>query len=99
LVGAHDVLREIYADANQPISHRIKAACIAIGHEVPKLMSVPPPLDLTAEETIPLADLVTQRRARQNAIELEERNIEVTDSGVVRILPKPGSNGGNGQGS
>jgi hypothetical protein len=66
--GAHDVLREIYANANQPTGHRIKAAGIAIGHEVPKIQSVPPPLELSAEEAVPLAQLVEQRRARQNEL-------------------------------
>jgi hypothetical protein len=93
-LGAHTVLKSIYSDPNQPTVHRIKAAGLALGHEVPKLQSVPPALDLVAEEVIPLAELVTQRRARQR--ELEGRDIEVTASGAVRILPKPGSNGGNG---
>jgi hypothetical protein len=66
--GAHEVLKSIYTDANQPTGHRIKAAGIAIGHEVPKLTSVPPALELSAEEIEPLAVLVEKRRARQNLL-------------------------------
>jgi hypothetical protein len=51
-------------------------------------------LPLRAEPSEPLAVVVERQRARQNA--LQGRDIEVTDSGVVRILPKPGGNGGNG---
>jgi hypothetical protein len=87
-------LKEVYSDSDQPAYLRVKAAGLALAHETPRLQSVPPPLELTAEPIIPLADLVTQRRARQN--QLEGQPIEVSDSGVVRILPKPGSNGGNG---
>ena len=93
--GAHGVLKEIYADANQPTGHRIKAAGLAIGHEVPKLMPEKAPIDLEAEETIPLAELVTQRRARADALQREMRDIQVLPNGTVRILPKPGSNGGD----
>jgi hypothetical protein len=90
--GAHEVLRSIYADSNQPTGHRIKAAGLAIGHEVPRIQSVPPAIDSTCEEVVPLAELVEQRRARQR--QLEGRPIEVAPSGAVRVLShKPGSNG------
>jgi len=67
--GAHEVLRSIYADPNQPAGHRIKAAGLALGHESEPLKSVEPPLDLIAQPVIPLAELVAKRRARQNAVE------------------------------
>ena len=86
-------IRPIYADANQPTGHRIKAAGLAIGHETPKVLPEPRPLDLVAEESIPLAQLVEQRRARQK--QLEGQLIEVNpNTGAVRVLSKP--NGGNG---
>src|SRR5262249_48632458 len=96
--GAHEVLRSIYADSNQPTGHRIKAAGLAIGREVPKLMPEKAPIDLEAEEIIPLAELVTQRRARADALQREMRDIQVLPNGTVRVLPKPGSNGSDGQG-
>jgi hypothetical protein len=69
--GAHDVLRSIYSDANQPTGHRLKAAGLALGHESPPLKPVEPALELAAEPVIPLADLVAQRRARQERMEVE----------------------------
>jgi hypothetical protein len=89
---AHSMLKEMYNDPGVPPALRIKAAGLALPHEVPRLESVPPPLDLVAsEEIIPLAQLVEQRRARQDR--LQGRDIEVSPSGAVRVLPKPGSNG------
>jgi hypothetical protein len=66
--GAHDVLRSIYTDANQPTGHRLKAAGLALGHETPPLKSVEPPLELTAEPYEPLADVVARQRARADAM-------------------------------
>ena len=84
--GAHDVLRSIYTDANQPTGHRLKAAGLALGHESPSLKPVEAPLDLVAEEVIePLSVVVERQRARANrilALPLEERERMVR--GVVR---------------
>ena len=66
--NAHDVLKSIYSDANQPTGHRLKAAGLALGVESAPLKSVEPPLELTAEPVVPLAELVEQRRARQNRL-------------------------------
>jgi hypothetical protein len=93
--GAHEVLRSIYADPNQPTGHRLKAAGLALGHESPPLKSVEPALDLVPEPSIPIAQLVDQQRARMNVLHREQRDIEVSPSGIVRVLPKPG----NGDGS
>src|SRR5215472_18577072 len=61
---ALSVLREVYNDPTASPAHRIKAAGLALPHEVPRLESVPPPLDLIAEPPpIPLAELVRARRA------------------------------------
>jgi hypothetical protein len=93
---ALSVCQLIYSDPDAPLALRIKAAGLALPHEVPKLQSVPPAIDSTCEEVVPLAQLVEQRRARQNA--LQGRDIEVSPSGAVRVLPKPGSNGDNNSG-
>ena len=69
---AHQTLKEIYADANQPTGHRIKAAAASLPHEVPKLQPVPPPLDLVAEPIEPLASVVARQRARADRMLLED---------------------------
>jgi hypothetical protein len=92
--GAHGYLKNVYADASQPTGHRIKAATAALPHEVPKLMPERAAIDATCEEIIPLAELVAKQRARADAMLREARDIEVLPSGLVRVLPKPGSNGG-----
>jgi hypothetical protein len=74
---AHEVLKNIYSDVTQPTGHRIKAAGLAIGHEEPKIQSVPPALELTAQEVEPLAVTVERQRVRANrllALSLEERS-------------------------
>ena len=95
--SAHQTLASIYADPNQPTGHRIRAATAALACETPRLESVPPAIDATCEEIEPLADVIARQRARADAMQREARDIEVSPSGVVRILPKPGGNGGNGQ--
>jgi hypothetical protein len=90
---ALSVLKEAYNDPDVPPALRIKAAGLALPHEVPRLQPVPPPLDLVAAPSIPLAELVTLQRARADLMEAEARDIEVLPSGLVRVLPRPGSNG------
>jgi hypothetical protein len=82
--NAHSVLREIYNDPDAPQGVRVKAAGLALPHEVPRLESVPPPLDLVAEPVEPLADVVARQRARANrllALSLEERSALITGTG------------------
>jgi hypothetical protein len=67
--SAHQTLRAIYADSTQPATVRVRAAQAALGHETPPLKPVAPAIDATCEEIIPLAELVHQRRKRQNALE------------------------------
>jgi hypothetical protein len=67
--NAHSVLREIYGDPSASPAVRVKAAGLALPHEVPRLTPVPPAIDATAEEIIPLADLVRRRRKRADALE------------------------------
>jgi hypothetical protein len=85
---ALSVLKEIYSDPDASQAHRIKAAGLALPHEVPRLTPQPAPLDLVAEEIEPLAQVVERQRARMNkllALPLSERAALI-----------PGSNGGNG---
>jgi hypothetical protein len=75
--SAHATLQDIYRNRDLPESLRAKAAQAALPHETPRLMPQPASLDLPCEEVIPLADLVTQRRARMDrilALPLEERS-------------------------
>jgi hypothetical protein len=95
VAGAHGVLKEIYLDPDAPQGNRIKAAQAALPHETPRLTPVPPPLDLVAEEYEPLAVVVERQRKRADALQREMRDIQVLPNGTVRILPKPGSNGGD----
>jgi hypothetical protein len=92
---ALSVLREVYNDPAASPAHRIKAAGLALPHEVPRLESVPPPLELIAEPIEPLADVVARQRARADrllALPLEERSRLI--AGV-----KGNGNGGNGSDS
>jgi hypothetical protein len=94
--SAHQTLASIYSDPAQPTGHRIKAAGLALGVETPRLESVPPAINATCEEIYePLADVIARQRARCERMQREMRDIEVSPSGVVRVLPKPGSNGGS----
>jgi hypothetical protein len=93
---ALSVCREVYSDPAASPALCLKAAGLALPHEVPRLESVPPPLNLVAEEIEPLAVVVERQRRRADAMQREMRDIEVSPSGAVRVLPRPGSNGGNG---
>src|SRR5262249_27261076 len=75
---------------------RVKAAQAALNVETPRLTPQPPAIDSTCEEIEPLAVVVERQRRRADAMQREGRDIEVSPSGAARILPKPGSNGGNG---
>ena len=78
---ALSVCKEVYSDPNAPPVLRLKAAGLALPHEVPRLESVPPPLDLIAAEPIePLADVVTRQRARAEKMLVESPYRELSDS-------------------
>jgi len=66
---ALSVCQELYSDPTAPAALRLKAAGLALPHEVPRLEPVPAAIDSTCEEIIPLADLLARRRARQKAVE------------------------------
>jgi len=83
--SAHQTLASIYSDPQQPTGHRIKAAGLALGVETPRLESVPPAIDVTAERVRPLSEIVQEQRARCDAwlaLPLEERERMIT--GVAR---------------
>jgi len=66
---AHSVLREVYNDPTASPAVRVKAAGLALPHEVPRLQPVQQ-LELRAEEpVIPLAEVVRLQRARAKALE------------------------------
>src|SRR5215472_8279457 len=88
---AHSVLREVYNDPTASPAVRVKAAGLALPHEVPRLMPEPRPLDLVADDpdsNLPLAELVEKRRAR----------IYAEQALMVRGIAS-GGNGGDGNGS
>jgi hypothetical protein len=92
--NAHDVLRSIYSDANQPTGHRLKAAGLALGFESAPLKPTEAPLELTAEPTIPLADLVTARRKRQDLLCPQS----ASDLPPIDVLPIAHGRSRNGNG-
>jgi hypothetical protein len=88
---ALSVLREVYNNPDASPAHRIKAAGLALPHEVPRLTPQPPPIDSTCEEIVePLAVVVERQRKRCDA--LQGRSIEVLPSGQVLLL-EPNSDG------
>src|SRR6516162_618307 len=72
---ALSVCKEVYSDPNAPPALRLKAAGLALPHEVPKLMPERAPLELIAEPIEPLADVVARQRARADRLQREGRNI------------------------
>src|SRR6516164_2120853 len=95
--NAHSVLREVYNDPTASPAVRVKAAGLALPHETPRLMPEKAAIDATCEEIYePLADVIARQRARCDRMEREARDVEVLPNGTVRVLPKPGSNGGAG---
>ena len=92
VAGAHGVLKEIYLDPNAPQGNRIKAAQAALPHEVPRLESVPPPLELTAEPIEPLADVVARQRARADLMMRDDPQFRALRNRQVISL-KPNGNG------
>jgi len=69
---AHSTLRRLYLDETQPSTTRVRAAQAALNVEKPRLESVPPPLELTAEPIEPLADVVRRQRARADRMLRED---------------------------
>ena len=66
---AMSVVKEIYSDPSASPALRLKAAGLALPHEVPRLTPVPPAIDATCEEIRPLAVIVEEQRARMNRIQ------------------------------
>jgi len=91
--NAHTVLQSLYRNVDLPESLRAKCAIGALPHETPRLEPQPAPLDLPCEEIEPLAVVVERQRKRADELQREMRDIEVSPSCTVRVLPKPGSNG------
>jgi hypothetical protein len=85
------VCKEVYSDPNASPALRLKAAGLALPHEVPRLESVPPPLDLAAEPYEPLADVIARQRVRAEKIARE-------DPFFQRYLPKDNGSGDDSSG-
>jgi hypothetical protein len=73
--GAHDVLRSIYTDANQPTGHRLKVAGLALGVESAPLKPTEAPLELVAEVVEPISVVVERQRARVERMQAEDATI------------------------
>jgi hypothetical protein len=95
--SAYATLSDIHRNRDLPESVRVKAAIGCLPHELPKLQSVPPAIDLPCEEIEDLATLVHRRRARQDA--LQGRDIEVFPNGQVFLLEPDGNGSTDGGGS
>ena len=91
---ALSVCQELYSDPTAPPALRLKAAGLALQFEVPKLIPERAPVDATCEEYIPLAELITQRRARCDQMLRERQEIRVLPNGQVVVLDE--GDGGNG---
>ena len=88
---AHATLRAIYTNPALSETARLKAAAASLPFEKPKLMSTPPPLELTAETVvIPLAELVAARRARQDRMCPESKALD-----LVPVVPRRNGDGGD----
>jgi len=89
---ALSVCKEVYSDPNASPALRLKAAGLALPHEVPRLMPERAPLELTAvEEDEPLSALAERQRARADrilALPLEAR---------AAMIAGVGRDDGNGQ--
>ena len=93
---ALSVLREVYNDPTASLSHRIKAAGLALPHEVPRLESVPPPLELVAEPVEPLAEVVRRQRARADKMLREDPQFQaLRNSGYLLEGNDSAGNGGD----
>src|SRR5215469_15826039 len=75
--SAHATLQELHRNRDLPAAIRAKAAIGCLGVESAPLKSVEPPLELTAEPPIPLAELVTIRRKHVDQLLREQREIRV----------------------
>jgi hypothetical protein len=84
---ALSVLREVYNDPTASPSHRIKAAGLALPHEVPRLESVPPPLELVAEPIEPLADVVARQRARCDEMQRSSEFRRLASHQAIELKP------------
>jgi hypothetical protein len=92
--SAHQTLRAIYADSTQPATVRVRAAQAALGHESAPLKPTEAPLDLVAEVTEPLADVVARQRARCDRMQLESPYRELLERFPLKST---GNGNGNGQ--
>jgi hypothetical protein len=99
-LGAHEYLQSVWRNPTSSEGNRIKAATAALPHETPRLESVPPPLDLTAEEVVvPLAEVIRLQRARADKLLLEPPYRVVNGQKPNGNGRHRNGNGGNGSSS
>jgi hypothetical protein len=91
--GAHDVLRRLYLDENQSSGTRLKAAAASLNFEKPRLESVSPPLELTAEPIEPLADVVARQRARCDEMQKSPEFRRLASRQVIELKPNGNADG------
>jgi hypothetical protein len=94
-LGAHGVLKLVYSDDKQPAGVRVKAAQAALNVEKPSLKPQPAPLELVAEEVIPLPQLVEERRARMIKMHAEDPQFQA----VAKYHQVPFRSNGDGDDS
>jgi len=97
--SAYATLSDIQRNREVPAAIRTKAAIACLSREMAPLAPEKAPLDLVAEPPpIPLAELVTLRRARADAMLAERCEIRVLANGRVVELDDDG-NGSDGDSS
>jgi hypothetical protein len=86
---ALSVCREVYSDPKADPALRLRAAGLALPHEVPRLMPEPKPLELVAEPYEPLAAVVERQRARMRR--LQALPLEVREQMVRGVTHSDGN--------
>jgi hypothetical protein len=101
--GAHAALKDVYLDRDLPEALRVKAATAALALETPRLMPVQQIAMKAGEPVVPLAELVTARRARQDELcpaSVDQRRSDGRFNKALELVPVAASHrNGNGNGS
>jgi hypothetical protein len=98
--SAYDTLSDMHRNRDLPETVRLRAAIGCLPHELPKIQSVPPAMNLVAEEDEPLADKVERQRKRCYAIQalpLEQREKLVRGVGHENMATGHFNSAGNGR--
>jgi hypothetical protein len=90
---ALSVCREVYSDPKADPALRLRAAGLALPHEVPRLMPEPKPLELVAEPVEPLHQLVERQRKR--CYELQALPLSVREDMIRGVVRRDGNGSGD----